>query len=323
MSLSPGARLGVYEITGTLGAGGMGEVYRARDARLGRDVAIKVLPAHLAVDPDALARFDREMKTLAALSHPHIVAIYDVGQDGATAYAVTELLDGDTLAAIIARGPAPVRKAIEYGVQIARALGAAHDRGIVHRDLKPANVFVTSDGHVKVLDFGLARATMVADTSADSATMPGTTPGIVMGTVGYMAPEQARGLPVDHRADIFAFGCVMYELVSGRRAFGGSTAADTLSAILKEDPPALSGIIAASKRAPRSDSSRRAISRSRSTRCRRGAGPRSAAPCPRRHRAAGPAPPPPRRRSPRWPRRSCSDGRWLPRPPPSGSRSSV
>ena len=245
MSLSPGARLGAYEITGTLGVGGMGEVYRARDARLGRDVAIKVLPAHLAVDPDALARFDREMKTLAALSHPHIVAIYDVGQDGATAYAVTELLDGDTLAAIIARGPAPVRKAIEYGVQIARALGAAHDRGIVHRDLKPANVFVTSDGHVKVLDFGLARATMVADTSADSATMPGTTPGIVMGTVGYMAPEQARGLPVDHRADILAFGCVMYELVSGRRAFGGSTAADTLSAILKEDPPALSGIIAA------------------------------------------------------------------------------
>ena len=241
MSLSPGTRLGVYEITGPLGAGGMGEVYRARDARLGRDVAIKVLPALLAADPDALARFEREMKTLAALSHPHIVAIYDVGQDGATAYAVTELLDGETLAAVAARGLVPIRKALEYGVQIARALGAAHDRGIVHRDLKPANVFVTGEGHVKVLDFGLARNVAVARVSGDGGTMTGTTPGIVMGTVGYMAPEQARGLPVDHRADIFAFGCVMYELVAGRRAFQRDSAADTLSAILKEDPPALSG----------------------------------------------------------------------------------
>ncbi len=238
MPLSPGTRLGVYEVVGPLGAGGMGEVYRARDSRLGRDVAIKVLPAALATDPDALARFEREMKTLAALSHPQIIAIYDVGREGSTAYAVTELLDGHTLAEIVSRGPVPIRKAVEYGVQIARALAAAHDRGIVHRDLKPANVFVTKDGHVKVLDFGLARATAPAD---DAATTANTSPGLVMGTVGYMAPEQARGLAVDHRADVFAFGCLMYELVSGKRAFDRDSAADTISAILKEDPPPLSG----------------------------------------------------------------------------------
>jgi hypothetical protein len=238
MPLSAGTRLGAYEIVAPLGAGGMGEVYRALDARLGREVAIKVLPAAFAADPDALARFEREMKTLAALSHPHIVAIYDAGHDGSSAYAVTELLDGDTLADIVSRGPVPVRKAIEYGVQIARGLAAAHDRGIVHRDLKPANVIVTSNGHVKVLDFGLARA--AAD--SDGATTANTSPGLVMGTVGYMAPEQARGLPVDHRADIFAFGCVMYELLAGRRAFDRASAADTLSAILKEDPPPLSGV---------------------------------------------------------------------------------
>ena len=239
MPLSPGTRLGVYEIVDSLGAGGMGEIYRARDARLGRDVAIKVLPASLAADPDALARFEREMKTLAALSHPQIIAIYDVGREGPTAYAVTELLDGQTLAKVVSRGPLPIRKAIEYGVQIARALAAAHDRGIVHRDLKPANVFVTKDGHVKVLDFGLARGAVSA---SDGATMTNTSPGMVMGTVGYMAPEQARGLQVDHRADIFAFGCVMYELVAGRRAFDRDSAADTLSAILKDDPAPLSGM---------------------------------------------------------------------------------
>lgn len=246
MPLSAGTRLGVYEVLDLIGSGGMGEVYRARDARLGRDVAIKVLPASLAADPDALARFEREMKTLASLSHPHIVAIHDVGRDpstelgagGPVAYAVTELLDGETLAAIVERGPVPVRKAIEYGGQIARALAAAHDRAIVHRDLKPGNVFVTGDGRIKVLDFGLARSTAAA--SGDGATISGTTPGVVMGTVGYMAPEQARGLAVDHRADIFAFGCVMYELVSGRRAFQRDSMADTLSAILKEDPPPLS-----------------------------------------------------------------------------------
>jgi serine/threonine protein kinase/Tol biopolymer transport system component len=236
--LSSGTRLGVYEIVAPIGAGGMGEVYRARDARLERDVAIKVLPASFATDPDALARFDREMKTLAVIPHPHILAIYDVGREGSTAYAVTELLEGETLAEVVARGPIPIRKATEYGVQIARALAAAHDRGIVHRDLKPANVMLTSDGHVKVLDFGLARSTTTADDAATKAT---TTPGLVMGTVGYMSPEQARGLPADHRTDVFAFGCVMYELMSGRRAFERSSAADTLSAILKEDPAPLAG----------------------------------------------------------------------------------
>ncbi len=238
MPLSPGTLLGAYEIVAPIGAGGMGEVYRARDARLGRDVAIKVLPSAFATDPDALARFEREMKTLAGLSHPHIVAIYDVGRDGPSAYTVTELLDGETLADIVSRGPVPIRKAIEYGAQIAKALAAAHDRGIVHRDLKPANVVVTSDAHIKVLDFGLARSVAAA---GDAATIANTSPGLVMGTVGYMAPEQARGLPVDHRADIFAFGCVMYELLAGRRAFERQSAADTISAILKEDPAPLSG----------------------------------------------------------------------------------
>ena len=240
MGLAPGTRLGVYEIVGSIGAGGMGEVYRARDSRLGRDVAVKVLPEVLAIDPTALARFEREMQTLAALSNPYIVAIYDVGKEGAIAYAVTELLDGETLAALVARGALPIRKTLEYGVQIAKGLAAAHDRGIVHRDLKPANIFVTSAGHIKVLDFGLARS--VAASPADGATRTDTSPGIVMGTVGYMSPEQARGQVVDHRADIFAFGCVMYELITGRRAFQRDSSADTLSAILKEDPPPISQV---------------------------------------------------------------------------------
>jgi hypothetical protein len=243
MPLSAGARLGAYEIAGLLGAGGMGEVYRARDPRLDRDVAIKVLPSILSTDPDALARFEREMKTLGALSHPHIIAIYDVGQQGSIAYAVTELLDGESLDKVIAHGPVPLRKSVEYGIQIARALAAAHERGIVHRDLKPANVFVGTDGHVKVLDFGLARSASLA-TGAEATISMGTRPGTVMGTVGYMAPEQARGLQVDHRADIFAFGCVMYELVAARRAFQRDTAADTLSAVLNEDPPSLSSVSA-------------------------------------------------------------------------------
>ena len=176
MGLAPGTRLGVYEIVGSIGAGGMGEVYRARDSRLGRDVAVKVLPEVLATDPTALVRFEREMKALAAVSNPYIVAIYDVGKEGAIAYAVTELLDGETLAAVVARGPLPIRKALEYGVQIAKGLAAAHDRGIVHRDLKPANIFVSSVGHVKVLDFGLARS--VAAVPADGATRTDTSPGV-------------------------------------------------------------------------------------------------------------------------------------------------
>ena len=247
MALRAGTRLGPYEIVGALGAGGMGEVYRARDARLGRDVAIKVLPPHLSNDPDSLARFEREMKTIGALSHPHIIAIYDVGKARAagdraeTAYAVTELLEGETLGALIARGPLPVRKAIDFGVQIARGLAGAHERGIVHRDLKPENIFVTTGGHVKVLDFGLARDAAPGAWAGDAPTAVQTNAGIVLGTVGYMAPEQARGLATDHRADIFSFGCVLYEMVSGHRAFRRESIADTLSAILNDDPPALSG----------------------------------------------------------------------------------
>ena len=247
MPIPTGTKFGPYEIIGALGAGGMGEVYRARDGRLGRDVAIKVLPAHLADDPDSLTRFEREMRTIGALSHPHIVAIFDVGQAPSStpgrrdlAYAVTELLEGETLAAVIAHGPLSTRKAIEYGIQIARALAAAHERGIVHRDLKPENVFVTTDGHVKVLDFGLARDAMSTVSPAELPTAVRTTPGIVLGTVGYMAPEQARGQTTDHRADIFSFGCVLYEMVGGRRAFQRATIADTLSAILNDDPAPLS-----------------------------------------------------------------------------------
>jgi serine/threonine protein kinase len=179
MTLATGTRLGAYEIVAVIGAGGMGEVYRARDSRLGRDVAVKVLPSLLANDPDALARFEREMKTLAALSHPHIIAIYDVGREGPTAYAVTELLEGESLAETIAHGPVPLRKAVDYGIQVARGLAAAHERGIVHRDLKPANVFVCSDGHLKVPDFGLAR-TQVLAAGGDPTMTVGTTPGTVM-----------------------------------------------------------------------------------------------------------------------------------------------
>ncbi|HVE65318.1 MAG TPA: serine/threonine-protein kinase, partial [Thermoanaerobaculia bacterium] len=243
MTLASGSRLGPYEILAPLGAGGMGEVYRARDTRLGREVAVKVLPEKLAADPDALARFEREAKAVAALSHPNILGIYDIGLDGGATYAAMELLRGETLRERLEEGAVPQRKALEYGLQIAHGLAAAHEKGIVHRDLKPENVFVTSDGRVKILDFGLAQFVM---TMADSqqttialAPAPGTAPGVVVGTVGYMAPEQVRGQAVDGRTDIFAFGAVLYEMLSGQRAFAGETAADTMSAILRSDPPDL------------------------------------------------------------------------------------
>jgi len=219
----------------------MGEVYRARDARLDRDVAVKVLPSHLAEDPVALARFEREAKAVAATSHPNILAIFDVGRVDRIAFAVTELLDGETLRARLGAGPIPVRKAIEYAVQIAEGLAAAHDKGIVHRDLKPENLFITKDGRIKILDFGLARHSVVP--SADDTSSPTlshhTERGTVMGTVGYMSPEQVRGQPADHRSDLFSFGAVLYEMLTGRRAFKGETAADTLTAILTKDPPEL------------------------------------------------------------------------------------
>ena len=233
-----GKKLGPYAILAPLGTGGMGEVYRARDTKLNRDVAVKVLPGPLAGDPVALARFEREAQAVAALTHPNILAIHDFGSDGGVAYAVTELLDGDTLRDRMGASALPVRKAVEYGVQIVRGMAAAHEKGIVHRDLKPENIFVTKDGQVKVLDFGLAKAGGSAATAGgETLAATGTQPGTVMGTVGYMSPEQVRGLPVDHRTDIFSFGAVLYEMLAGRRAFRGDSQVETMNAILKEDPP--------------------------------------------------------------------------------------
>jgi Tol biopolymer transport system component len=245
MPLATGTRLGSYEIITPLGAGGMGEVYRARDARLGRDVAIKVLPPSVATDPDRRARFEREARAVASLSHPNLLAIFEFAIEGATPYAVTELLEGETLREMLvasathaAPGGLPVRKAVDIGLQVLRGLAAAHDKAIVHRDLKPENIFVSRDGHVKILDFGLAKP--FADASGhDAATAMATDPGTVVGTVSYMAPEQVRGLPVDGRTDLFAFGAVLYEMLAGRRAFARDTAAETMTAILKEDPPEL------------------------------------------------------------------------------------
>jgi serine/threonine protein kinase/Tol biopolymer transport system component len=217
----------------------MGEVYRAHDSRLGRDVAIKVLPAAFSADPERLQRFEQEARAAAALNHPNILAVHDIGQHDGAPYIVSELLEGDTLRERLNAGAIPVRKAVEYAIQIARGLAAAHEKGIVHRDLKPENVFLTSDGRVKILDFGLAKLTQVEPAlglSALPTTPPNTTPGVVLGTIGYMAPEQVRGLQADHRSDIFTFGAVFYELLSGRRAFTGDTTADTMTAILKEDP---------------------------------------------------------------------------------------
>jgi len=238
MSLAPGSRLGPYEILTAIGAGGMGEVYRARDTKLSRDVAIKVLPEALARDQAALSRFEREAQAVAALSHPNILAIYDFGSAQGVTYAVSELLDGETLRARLAAGALPARKAIEYGVHVVRGIAAAHERGIIHRDLKPENIFLTRDGVVKILDFGLAKAAVTpAATPAETQLAADTTPGTVLGTVGYMSPEQVRGLAVDHRTDIFSFGAILYEMLTGRRAFHGGSPVETMNAILKEDPP--------------------------------------------------------------------------------------
>ena len=242
MSLTPGTRLGPYDIQAAIGAGGMGEVYRARDTRLGRDVAIKVLPASVASDPERLSRFEQEARAAAALNHPNILALYDIGSHNSAPYLVTELLEGETLRDRLTTGPLAVRKVVEYAAQIAHGLAAAHERGIVHRDLKPENVFVTEDGRVKILDFGLAKLIQpepAFDASALPTTPPNTVAGMVLGTIGYMSPEQVRGSAADHRSDIFALGVVLYEMLSGRRAFHGDTAIETMSAILKEDPPDL------------------------------------------------------------------------------------
>ncbi|HTS59423.1 MAG TPA: protein kinase [Terriglobales bacterium] len=243
MPLSSGARFGPYEILAPLGAGGMGQVYRARDTRLGRDVAIKVLPGTFSRDQERLIRFEQEARAASLLNHPNILTIYDIGVAEETPFVVSEFLEGETLRERLREGGLPPRKAIEYGLQICHGLAAVHGKGIIHRDLKPENLFLTKDGRVKILDFGLAKLTApaeieVGETSAPTVSLK-TVSGVVMGTVGYMSPEQVRGQAADPRSDLFAFGCVFYEMLSGHRAFGGDTAADAMTAILKEDPPDL------------------------------------------------------------------------------------
>jgi len=244
VTLTAGTKLGVYEIIAPLGAGGMGEVYRARDPQLGRDVAIKVLPASLSRDPDRLRRFEQEARAAAALNHPNILAVYQFGTYEGAPYLVSELLEGSTLRDQLLRGPLSIRKAVDYGIQMARGLAAAHEKGIVHRDLKPENLFLTKDGRIKILDFGLAKLIALPQASdPGSPTLTeGTEPGVVLGTVGYMSPEQVRGQTADGRADLFALGAILYELLTGKRAFYKATSAETMSAILNEDPPSVSQI---------------------------------------------------------------------------------
>ena len=241
MALASGSKLGPYEIVSPVGAGGMGEVYRARDTRLGRDVAIKVLPQALAHDAERLRRFEQEARTIAALNHPNILGIHDIGAHDGAPFLVSEFLEGQTLRDKLVSGPLPLRRAIEYALGIAVGLAAAHEKGIVHRDLKPENVFVTRDGRIKVLDFGLAKLVVPEESHDLTVTLesPATLPGTVMGTVGYMSPEQVRGEPLDPRSDIFSFGAVLYEMLTGKRAFKHETSAETMTAILREEPSAL------------------------------------------------------------------------------------
>jgi eukaryotic-like serine/threonine-protein kinase len=243
MALTSGTKLGPYEIQSSIGAGGMGEVYRARDTRLAREVAIKVLPEAFARDADRLQRFEHEARVLSTVNHPNILAIHNVGAQGDLHYLVSELLEGQTLREKMSAGPLSQRRVTEYAVEMARGLAAAHDKGIVHRDLKPDNVFITKDGRVKILDFGLAKQAIgEAGLSGQSATVAAPTPtqpGTVMGTAGYMSPEQVRGQTVDHHSDIFSLGAILYEMISGKRAFKGESSVETMNAILQEDPPEL------------------------------------------------------------------------------------
>jgi eukaryotic-like serine/threonine-protein kinase len=247
MAVATGAKFGPYEVVAHVGEGGMGEVYHARDTRLNRSVAVKILPPGLAADPIRMQRFEQEAHTIAALNHPNILAVYDVGVQEGTPYLVMELLEGETLRERLNRGPLSVRKAIEIGLQIARGLAAAHERGIVHRDIKPENIFLTKDGLTKLLDFGLAKANAVmakakasghmSDFTMQTVQTMHTQPGMVMGTAPYMAPEQVRGEVVDYRADIFSFGAVLYEMLCGKPAFAGDTAVEVMTSVLKSDPP--------------------------------------------------------------------------------------
>ncbi len=248
-SVAQGSRLGRYEVGGLIGSGGMGQIFQARDRNLGRDVAIKVLSKHWARHPEALARFKREARTVASLSHPSILAIFDVGTDRGLTFLVTELLKGETVRDRIRRTPLELSEAIEIGIAIAEALSVAHANGIVHRDIKPSNVFLPRDGGIRVLDFGLAQIRQIEPESDESTLTVPTSPGSMVGTVGYMAPEQARGMATDIRSDIFSLGCVLYEMVSGHGPFGRQTAADTTAAILNDAPAplALSGDTSAGK----------------------------------------------------------------------------
>src|SRR5439155_656802 len=245
MSLAPGTRLGIYEIVAPLGAGGMGEVYRARDARLGREVAVKVLPTPLASSPDRLARFEREARTVAGLNHPNIVTLFSVEDQGGVRFITMELVEGQSLDRLVVPGGLALARLLELSIPLADALEAAHERGVVHRDLKPGNVMVTPEGRVKVLDFGLAKGTPTPDpVTSDSALPTKAAPlslaGQVVGTVPYMAPEQVRGEAADAGTDLFALGIVIYELATGRRPFAGATLADVGSAILRDTPEPVS-----------------------------------------------------------------------------------
>jgi serine/threonine-protein kinase len=243
MPLAAGTPLGPYEIVAPLGAGGMGEVYRARDPRLGREVAIKVLPADLLLDAARLSRFEQEAKAASALNHPNILTVHDIGVHDGRPYLVTELLEGSTLRDLIAREPLPLDRVTDYARQLASGLAAAHDRGIVHRDIKPENIFVTADGRVKILDFGLAKLTPMGSGDPDGATLPAdlTKPGMIVGTMGYMSPEQLEGKRVDHRTDLFSLGTVLFEIVTGKRAFAGNSWA-ALAAVMHEDPPSTASL---------------------------------------------------------------------------------
>jgi len=248
MGLEQGSRVGPYEILAPLGAGGMGEVYRARDARLGREVALKVLPASVSSDPERLKRFEKEARSASSLNHPNIVTVYDAGESGGVAYLAMELVAGLTLRELLAEGPLPTRRVLAIAAQAADGLAKAHEAGIVHRDLKPENVMVTKDGFAKILDFGLAKLTQPEDTSAAThapTLSAGTAPGIVMGTAGYMSPEQAQGRPLDFRSDQFSLGSILYEMTTGRRAFARGSAPETMAAIIREEPEAIGALVPA------------------------------------------------------------------------------
>jgi serine/threonine protein kinase len=241
MTIAIGTKIGPYEIVGWLGAGGMGEVYRARDPRLSREVAIKVIPETYATDASRVRRFEQEARAAGQLNHPNILAVYDVGLHDGAPYIVSELLEGESLRSRLHTGALPARKAVEFARQIAEGLAAAHDKHIVHRDVKPDNLFITNDGRIKILDFGIAKLTRPSDAAQHTGMPTETGGGMVVGTAGYMSPEQVRGEEVDARSDLFSFGTVLYETLTGRSPFARETAVETMAAILKEDPPPILG----------------------------------------------------------------------------------